>query len=133
MLWVWLFGLSVSWANACVTRDAHAAHANHEGSRLIVAGSHLEPPALTADADCEEGEHAPNPAREACKSFCDAEQTAVAKLKIQDVNDALQPVMAPATCWAVATIEPRAAVWRPLTAPPPTGPSVAIRFLRLTI
>lgn len=75
----------------------------------------------------------PDPARQACASFCKTEQSMVAKPQPSkgDRGAAVGvPLPAVREGWPAfkpGRSEPR---WRPLAAPPP-GPPVAIAFLRL--
>lgn len=109
MLFVWLFAVAASWAHACLLRE----------------------PAAAAD----EHHHPPEAAQELCASFCDAEQRTVAKPQPTPGDDAgLAAAPAPAAelGWPVFTPGLALPRWRPLAAPPPPGPPVAIVFLRLT-
>lgn len=134
MLCVWLFAIAASWANACILQPSAAAEGSHgyHASRDLMAtqgGSH-------GRAGEAGHSHEPDPAQEACASFCDIEQSIVAKAQPSKGDGATQQAMLaaqPAVCWPALTLPPAEAHWRPLVAPPPPGPPVAIAFLRLTI
>lgn len=138
MLFVWLFAIAASWANACILRPSVATEGSHEhhASRDLMAaqgGTHGH----GSDAsDSHEHEHEPDPAQDACASFCDIEQSIVAKAQPAKGDGAAQQAALtaqPAICWPALPLPPAEARWRPLAAPPPPGPPVAIAFLRLTI
>jgi hypothetical protein len=118
MLFVWLLATFASWAHACLVPPS-AATANLRGHHLQTGGA-----------------HDPDPARQACASFCETGQSFVAKAqpaKADSGADALMPLPVAIAGWpapAVRRTEPR---WRPLAAPPPPGLPVAIAFLRLTL
>jgi hypothetical protein len=108
LLFVWLFASIASWANACILQPSAAVQGPHGHA---------------SDS------HDPDPARQACASFCDIEQGVIAKAQPTQGDGAAPP----SVCWP-ALRPPRAEIHRrALAAPPPTGPPVAIAFLRLTI
>ena len=134
MLFVWLFAITASWANACILRPSAAAEGSHghHASRDLMAvpgGSH-------GHAGDARHSHEPDPAQEACASFCDIEQSIVAKAQPAKGDGAVQQATLaaqPAVCWPALPLPPAEIRWHPLAAPPPPGPPVAIAFLRLTI
>lgn len=133
VLFVWLFATAVSWAHACLPQSSAATAAPPEHHQRIDARGHR---AADHDALAEPGAtNEPDPARQACASFCETEQSIVAKpqpSKGDGGADADLPPPAVREGWPAFTpgrTEPR---WRPLAAPPPPGPAVAIAFLRLT-
>jgi hypothetical protein len=134
MLFVWLFAVAASWANACILRPAAAAeghHGQHAGHDLMAAQGGSHGPAGDAGHS-----HGPDPAQQACASFCDLEQSIVAKAQPAPGDGAVHQAdlaAQPAVCWPALPLPPAEARWRPLAAPPPPGPPVAIAFLRLTI
>lgn len=133
MLWVWLFALVASWANACILQPSGAAtdvRGHHARSQL--AAQHASVHEGTGNAS---GPHQPDPAQEACASFCDTERSIVAKVQPAKGDGAADP-LALATAlfnpWPAVAPGRAPARWRPLTAAPPPGPPVVIAFLRLT-
>ncbi|ODV00134.1 MAG: hypothetical protein ABT20_16240 [Rubrivivax sp. SCN 70-15] len=128
MVFVWLFGFVVSLANACIlqlpTRQPATERHAHGAVDLIDGRS-------TLDADTGRDEH--DVGKQACKSFCDAEQAVVAVAKPQEVIKVLMPLVADAFLGIAAPAGRDRVLWYPLAVPLPPGPSVAIRFLRLTI
>lgn len=134
MLFVWLFAVFTSWANACLVQPSAATpdlRAHHE--RFETGTDHDPAHHAAAGAGTTQ---APDPAQEACASFCAAEQGIVAKAQPWQADSGVQPcvlAMAGFDGWPALThgrADPR---WRPLAAPPPPGPPVAIAFLRLTL
>lgn len=133
MLFVWLFATLASWANACPLQPSAATAAPPEYHQRIGAlahgGAHHDATAKAGATD------EPDPARQACASFCETEKSIVAKAQPSkgDVGaDAALPLPVVHARWPALTpgrTEPR---WRPHAAPPPPGSPVAIAFLRLT-
>jgi hypothetical protein len=134
LLFVWLFAVAASWANACLLRPAAAAegrHGQHADHDLMAARGGNHGPAGDAGHS-----HEPDPAQQTCASFCDIEQSIVAKAQPAPGDGAVHQAdlaAQPAVCWPALPLPPAEACWRPLAAPPPPGPPVAIAFLRLTI
>ena len=127
MVWVWMFALMSSLANACVLsssvrgeRFGHLHSAGHDAVAGIIG--------IGTDHD-----HEPQPAKAACKGFCDLEQGTVLKSHAPSGLDLGAAPLLQAELWPVpfARVAPRVslATYRE----PPPGPPVAIRFLRLTI
>jgi hypothetical protein len=132
MLFVWLFAVFSSWANACLLQAAAApviAH-GHQGERGASAGH-----ANAHEAAAGGAAHGSDPAQEVCASFCETEQGLVASPQPPKGEGAAEAALFPPTALAswpafvAGRVDPR---WRPLAAPPPAGPRVAIAFLRLT-
>jgi hypothetical protein len=134
MLLAWLLATFASWANACLVQSSIAT---------LHAPFHLERFGSAADYDAAHGEAAVaapasefDPALQACLSFCETEQSLVAKAQQAKGDDGANvPLLPPSGLgvWLAFTrvwSEPR---WRPLAEPPPSGPPVAIAFLRLTL
>lgn len=134
MLLIWLFATFASWANACLVQPSAATvhareHHQRPGTSVHTGGDpHAAVPAGGTDE--------PDPARQACASFCESEKSVVAKAQPSKGDagaDPAVPLPAVYEGWPAFTpgrTEPR---WRPLAAPPPPGPPVAIAFLRLTL
>jgi hypothetical protein len=133
MLWVWLFALVASWANACILQPSGVAtDARGHPARSHPAAQHVSVHEGTGNAS---GPHQPDPAQEACASFCDTERSIVAKVQPAKGDGAADPLalVAPLIApWPTAAPGRAHARWRPLTAPPPPGPPLVIAFLRLT-
>jgi hypothetical protein len=130
MLFVWLFAVAASWANACILLPASPGDHHAPSAFLAPQGSIHE---AAADAS---GTHAPDPAMQACASFCGTEQNIVTKAQSTKADGTAEPsalvaqVLARWPAFTPARAEVR---WRPLAAAPPLGPAVVIAFLRLTI
>ncbi|MCW5664084.1 MAG: hypothetical protein KIT35_09635 [Piscinibacter sp.] len=132
MLLVWLFATVASWAHACLVQPSAVMAGVPEHHPHSIAGApavgHVVAPHGTADE--------PDPARQACASFCESEQNIVAKAQPSKGDGAAVAAVLPPAAFdgwpalAPARAGPR---WRPLAAPPPPGPPVAIAFLRLTL
>lgn len=131
MLFVWLFAIAASWASACILRPSAAAqgsHEHHASHDLMTGGSH---------GQAGGGGHsdAPDPAPQACASFCDNGQSIVAKAQPAKGDGAAhQAALAarPDICWPALPLPSAEIRWHPMPAPLP-GPPVAIAFLRLTL
>lgn len=130
MLFVWLFAVAASWANACILQpespgDHHARSgfvAPHDSSHQAVG-----------DANAA---HEPDPAEQACASFCEIEQKLVTKAQSTKADGAAEQsalVAQVVACRPAFTPGRTEVRWRPRAAPPPPGPPVVIAFLRLTI
>jgi hypothetical protein len=135
MLFVWLFAVVASWAHACILQPERSRE-HHVRSGLVA------PPGLSHDANVDAGgshlpdSHLPDPAQQACASFCDTEQSIVTKAQPAKGDGCAEPsalVALDVACWPAFTRGRAEVRWRPLAAPPPPGPPVAIAFLRLTI
>lgn len=124
MLFVWLFAIVASWANACVLEPRSGrAHAAADHAVVLAMGSGH----ATDDAD-----HG-DPGRTACLDLCDDEQGAIPKTGTTSVPDLVAIPMIASALWSFAVIETTYPRERPLAAAPPPERPVAIRFLRLTI
>jgi hypothetical protein len=132
MLFVWLFATFASWANACLVQPSAAAEGRLEHHQRI-----------DADLDAQAHHAGPDPGAEddhdaglqSCISFCDLEQSIVAKAQPTKADAGADAGMPPPDglgSWpaqAPDRAEPRC---RPRAAPPPPGVPVSIAFLRLT-
>lgn len=133
MLFVWLFAVFASWANACLVQPA--------GQSATVRGHHK-----LADAGAAQGDahivaaggttHDSDPAKELCADICDTGQSIVAKPQPSKGEGPADPslflAIAPAawSAFVPGQLDPH---WRPLAAPPPPRLRLAIAFLRLTL
>ena len=133
MLLVWLFAVFASWANACLVQppaQPAAAQAHHGQT---AAGADHGGASEAAVGDAAQGA---DPAQALCADFCETEHSIVAKSQPSKGEVAADPALFPPTAiagWPAfvpGRLDPR---WRPLAAPPPPGPPVAIAFLRLTL
>lgn len=133
MLFVWLFAVFASWANACLVQPADPPAAGrvqhgHAGEGSAHRGAHEPSAAHPAPSS--------DPAQEVCAEFCEAEQSIVAKPQPSKGEGAADPSLFPLAALAgwpafvPGRLDPR---WRPLAAPPPPAAPVAIAFLRLTL
>lgn len=127
LLFVWLFALAAGWANACVLQarsDAHNGPLGHDAG--TVARPHLSAPVALATIDPG------GPAAEACLSLCEGERNAIPKLKLVGPSDLGLHQAVLAAPWLPWSVDPAPVRARAFAMPPPPGPPVAIRFLRLT-
>lgn len=130
MLFVWLFALVASWANACILQPGRSGD-HHEPSGLVAPRAVGHEAAAGAIAS-----HEPDAAQQACASFCDTEQSIVTKAQGAKADGVAEPSAAVAqvvAAWSAFTPGRAGARWRPLATPPPPRPPVAIAFLRLTL
>lgn len=134
MLLVWMSALVASWVHACILQPDGAGAAAHEHpGRGNLAAHHGPIHPAAGDVD---GTHEPDPARDICASFCDAEQHVVATAQPAKFDGAADPVVLVAlalACWPAFKPGRAEVRWRARAAPPPAGPSLAITFLRLTL
>jgi hypothetical protein len=130
MLFVWLFAVAASWANACILQpEGSGEHPVRNGLTV------LHDPGHAHDAGAGEP-HESDPALQACVNFCDTGQSIVAKAQPAKGDSSADPsalfVQVVAT-WPAFTPGEAEVRWHPPAAPPPPGPPVAIAFLRLTL
>ncbi len=131
MLFVWLFALAASWANACLLQPERPSD-HPQPSGLVAAHGTGHEAAVGAGS----GTHETAPDQQACASFCDTEQTIVTQAqpaKGDGVAEQSALVAHVVSHWLAFAPERPEVRWRPLAAPPPPGPPVAIAFLRLTL
>jgi len=132
MLFLWLFATFASWANACLVQAPAAAEGQAEHHLRIDAGADVLAHHAATDAAGADDHDA---AMQSCISFCELEQSIVAKAQPTKADAGADPGMPPPGLgsWPTQTpdrVEPR---WRPRAAPPPPGLPVSIAFLRLTL
>ncbi|MDP3136871.1 MAG: hypothetical protein Q8N17_11145 [Burkholderiaceae bacterium] len=134
MLFVWLFAVVASWANACVLEPRGSAKSSR------VHGERNDPPAQRESAHegaaGTRGELPGDAALQACASFCDTGQNIVAKAqpgKSDGIAEQVALVAVVSAGWPAFTPRRADAHWRPIAAPPPPRLPVFIAFLRLTI
>lgn len=132
MLFIWLFALIASWANACMLQPSGpAAYEHHQRGSLAADHGSFHERAVDAS-----GEPETDPAQEACASFCDTGQSVVAKAQPAKGESSADPSAIVArgfACWPAFTPGQAEVGWHPPAAPTPPGPPVAIAFLRLTL
>lgn len=133
LLFVWLFAVFASWANACLVRPvAPTAPARGHHGLEHAGAAHVDAHRPAAD----DAGHDPDPAQEVCADFCDTGQSILAKPQPSKGEGAADPVLfapMPHAAWPVLSAGPLDLPWRLLAAPPPPGTPVAIAFLRLTL
>jgi hypothetical protein len=133
LLFVWLFAVFASWANACLVRPVvQAARAGGQHGLAHAASSHADAHLPAAHG----ASHDPDPAQEVCADFCDTGQSVVANPQPSKGDGTAEPVLFPPpthAAWPAFSAGPHDRPWRPLAAPPPPGLPVAIAFLRLTL
>jgi hypothetical protein len=135
MLFVWLFAVFVSWANACLVQPS-AATVHGRGHHELGGGVHDAAAAAHDAAAGIDATDQPDSAKDACASFCEAEQSIVAKPQPSKGDGAADGAALPACAfegWPAFLPGRAEARWRPIAAPLPPGPPVAIAFLRLTL
>lgn len=134
MLFVWLFALGASWVNACILQPSDATQnlrGHPERSGFVAHGGSGHEGAGNAGAP-----HEPDPAQEACASFCDTEQSVVAKVQPAKGDGAVEPSAQGVLVfggWPAITRGQTEVRWRPFAVPPPPAAPVVIAFLRLTL
>lgn len=137
MLFVWLFAVVASWANACVLEPRGSAKSSrvHDERNDPQAQRESAHEGAADTRDTRAG-HPGDPAHQACASFCDTGQDTVAKAqagKGDGFAEQLALVAVLVARWPALTprrVDPH---WRAIAAPPPPQVPVAIAFLRLTI
>ena len=133
LLFVWLFSVAASWANACLVQpviDPASAHGHHG---WVSAGATAADAQRSASGGAA---HEPDPAQTLCAEFCGAGQQLVAKPQPTKGDGAVDAQLHPPTAllaWPAFAPTPLELPWRPLAAPLPPGPCAAIVFLRLTL
>lgn len=135
MLFVWLFSLAVGVANACVLSESRTDARWHDraaGSQPLHGAEHAPVVAPAAGPAAAHSADEPDSGQQACKSFCDSEQSAVTKTRTADLTDAPPLAVATGALWLRVTARTDA-TWRIDAAAPPPQLAVAIRFLRLTL
>lgn len=127
MIFAWLFGVALSVANACVMQAGRAGQPTAHPPGL--ADVHVAGPASVDD------EHRAQASKQACKSFCDAAQSTVAKTASATVDLAQAPPPSALTAaWPKqAALLDADAAWRGAGPAPPPRLAPAILFLRLTL
>ena len=112
MAFIWLFGIALSVAHACV------------------AAAPVPASSITAAYDSQEADSC----AQACKSLCDGERTTVAKTqsaKTLDLSDTA-PWVGATRGWQIDAAAHADAAWQ-LAAAPPRQLALAIQDLRLTL
>ncbi len=124
MLFVWLFAIVASWANACMLESGG------ESAR----GTPAHAAALSAGNAYTHGDsHPEDPGRMACLDLCDEEQNTIPKYGTSEVSGQMAAAMIESPFWSRAIFESGFPRQRPLAAAPPPQRPVYIRFLRLAI
>jgi hypothetical protein len=119
MLFVWLMTLGIGVANACLISAEH----EHHGMA-----------ASSASAQAPAEEHDQSPDGSLCLSFCAAAQSTLVKVKPQTVDLTGFDFTPVPLCIAAVVLAPDRNAWRSGRSEPIwLGPSIPIRFLRLTI
>lgn len=134
MLLVWLLATFASWANACLVQPPTASSAQGPHRWVGVAeATHGAADDAVAAADRT---RAPDPGPQACASFCETEQSIVAKAQPSKNDLGADQAVLPSSAvdgWTAFTPGRSELRWRPFAAPPPPGTPVVIAFLRLTL
>jgi hypothetical protein len=130
MLLIWLFALVSGWANACLVQGRASAHGWMQAENALAA----QPVGGPVHSEHKEpADHDSDSARLVCQSVCDDEQSALPKVAAPSIPDLGPPTLVPIEAWSFCIAEAQVPGDRPMAAAPPPEPSVAIRFLRLTI
>lgn len=132
MLFVWLFATFASWANACLVKPSATVEGRSGHHLRIDAHSDVQAHDAATEAGAEDDRDA---GLQSCISFCELEQSVVAKVQPTKADGSADAGMSPpAGFWSWPTQTPYRAAprWRPRAAPPPPGLPVSIAFLRLT-
>lgn len=124
LLFVWLFAIVASWANACLLapRGDHAGAAS--GHAAVLA---------TGTADTSDHDHGRDPGRAACQDLCDETQGAIPKHANSSDSGPMAAPMIACALWSLSVFGSSLPRERPPAAAPPPERPVAIRLLRLTI
>jgi hypothetical protein len=128
MLFVWLLVLGMGMANACLAEENHARHGHLQ--------HHHDPGAEPATTEAQPDSHVSptSPEKAACQNFCADAQSSVCKQQshepgLMDPGVALTALAR----WQVSPVPYSPSLWALPRDPAWTEPSVAIRFLRLTL
>jgi hypothetical protein len=135
MLFFWLFSLAVGVANACVLQQGRFDAPMQDRRGELQSLQSADQAVVAAPMPGMSGAHdprAPDASQQACKSFCESEQSAVAKTKPLVLSDA-PPMVVSVHTWQALDVATADTTWRLADAAPPPGLPVAIRFLRLTL
>lgn len=134
MLFVWCVATVASWAHACLLLPPASLGSSWA---MPAARADIAHPALHHDAAPAPGApEEPDPARQLCASFCEAEQGLVAKPLPAKGDPGTDPAAWPPMAHAgglVMTPGRTAIRWRPPAPPWPPGTPLVIAFLRLTL
>ncbi len=133
MLIVWLSGMFVSWAHACLVTapDAWAHAAAHHAP----PSGHERPGKVAADV-AGNMSLPPDVALALCEDFCETERSIIPQVQAKKASADTCAAMMPNATIGIASagfaLRRTGLRWHPLAVPPPPGPPVAIVFLRLT-
>lgn len=128
MLFVWLLAVGMGMANACLANEDHASHGhlNHHEDSLADQ--------VTAEAQLDPYAQPTSPAKATCLKFCAAAQSSVFKQPGHESGLTDAGLVLAIAGWPSATPAPyRHSSWAPQRDSDGSEPSVAIRFLRLTL
>jgi hypothetical protein len=123
-----LLGFVVGWANACVHPQPPQLAGGYELATPTPA-----PPGHAHHAPGDIDAHACNAASDDAVGLCDSPQRATPKSEAPRLLDGAAwhaAIPALAAAWVLDRVAPHA---RPQTSPSPSGISVVLRFLRLTL
>jgi hypothetical protein len=127
MLFVWLLVVGMGMANACLANQDHARHGHLHHHDEAAADE------VAVEAQLDPHAQPTPPAKKTCQTFCAAAQNSVFKQQSQEPAQTDEALFV-AIAWRPALPAPyRHSPWagqRNSTGP---EPSVAIRFLRLTL
>lgn len=127
MLFVWLLVVGMGMANACLANQDHARHGHLQHHDDPV------PEPVTAAAQPDSHVQPTSPEKAACQKFCADAQSSVFKQQSHDPG-LMDAGLAPAIAgWQAAPAPYRPSLSAGPLDPAWTEPSVAIRFLRLTL
>lgn len=135
MLGLWLMGLGLGIANACLAQEHHARHGHIRPSDAAVAsvlpGAH--DPAVTAPTSIDASRVALSTAQLACQDFCAAGQSGVSK-QLGDAQQALITSPTPLVwSWPDRPSPYRHALWSVRDDLAGSHPPAFIGFLRMTL
>lgn len=127
MLFVWLLVAGMGMANACLANEDHARHAHlhhHDDTRADQ---------VTAEAQLDVHAQPASPAKETCNKFCAAAQSSVFKQQRHEPAQTDAGSVVAIAWWPASPAPYRHSPWAGQRNSAGPEPSVAIRFLRLTL
>lgn len=127
MLFIWLLAVGMGMANACLANEDHAGHGHLLHHDQALADE------VMAEAKLDQHAQPTSPAKETCQKFCSAAQSSVFKQQSHEQAQTDTGLFVTIAWWPASPAPYRHSPWagqRNSTGP---EPSVAIRFLRLTL
>ena len=127
MLFVWLLVVGTGMANACLANEDHAQHGHLQHHDATLADQ------STAQAQLDAQAPPTSAAKATCQKFCTAAQSSVFEQQSHEPGHVDAGLVFAIAGWQASTAPDRRCLWAGQRDPAWTEPSVAIRFLRLTL